>query len=163
MEGTPSSIMALTESSPARRVIGPAATWGGRLSPDGRWLAYSSLDSGNFQVIVTPFPAGTPQWPIADGTDPAWSPEGREVYYRSGSRLMAARIDITGGVVRAPSHRVAHEPFQPPFYDDYDIHRDGRTLVLVRPANPVQLREVSVTRNWQAQLNPRTREDDQTH
>jgi serine/threonine protein kinase/Tol biopolymer transport system component len=163
MEGTPSSIIALTESRPARRVIGPAAAWGGRLSPDGRWLAYSSLDSGNFQVLVTPFPAGAPQWPIADGTDPAWSPEGQEVYYRSGSRLMAARIDITGGVVRAPSHRVAHEPFQPPTYDDYDIHRDGRTLVLVRPANPVQLREVSVTRNWQAQRNPRTRENDRKH
>ena len=162
MEGTASSIMAFTDSSPPRRVIGPGAVWGGRLSPDGRWLAYSSSDSGSFQVLVTSFPGGAPQWPIADGTDPGWSPDGREVYYRSGSRLMAARIDITGGVVRASSHRVAHEPFQPPTYDDYDIHRDGRTLVLVRPANPVQLREVSVTRNWQAQLNPRTRDEDRT-
>jgi Tol biopolymer transport system component len=158
MEGTPSSILSITGTGPSRRVIGPGSTWGGRLSPDGRLLAYASLDSGTFEVLVAPFPEGTPRWPIAEGTDPAWGPGGREIYYRSGVRLMAARIAMTGGVVRAVSHRVAHEPFLPPFYDDYDIHPDGRTLVLVRPANPVQLREVFITRNWHEQL-PRAESD----
>jgi Tol biopolymer transport system component len=159
MEGTPSSVFALTSHALPRRVIGPGSIWSPKLSPDGRWLAYGSLDSGSFEVFVTPFPEGSPRWPIAEGTDPAWSPGGAEIYYRRGVRLMAARIDTTGGVVRGTSHRVVHEPFLPPLYDDYDIHRDGRTLVVVRPANPVQLREVFITSNWQEQLKRSASED----
>jgi len=75
-----------------------------------------------------------------------------EVYYRSGTRLMAARIDKTAGV-RVLSHRVVIEPFQPPQYDDYDIHpEDGRTLVMVRPADSTQGREVTMVHNWFTEL-----------
>ncbi len=117
------------------------------MSPDGRWLAYYSLDSGTFEVLVTPFPGGGMRWLIAAGTDPAWAPDGREMYYRSGPRLMAARIDMTSGV-RVLSHRVVIEPFLPPLYDDYDIHPDGRTLVMVKPAGNTQGREVAMVVNW---------------
>jgi hypothetical protein len=44
------------------------------------------------------------------------------------------------------------EPFLPPLYDDYDVHPDGRTLVLVRPAGTVQSREVIVVVNWITEL-----------
>ncbi|HSC27540.1 MAG TPA: protein kinase, partial [Vicinamibacterales bacterium] len=125
-----SSIMALTDGRP-RRVVGPGPTWGGRLSPDGKWLAYYSLESSGFEVYVTPFPDGGSRWLVAEGTDPSWAPGGSEIYYRSGNRLMAARIDIGVGV-RVLSRRVALDPFLPPAYDDYDIHPDG-TLAVVRP------------------------------
>ena len=97
------------------------------------------------------FPDAGNRWLIAQGTDPAWSPDGNEVYYRSGSRLMAARIDKAAGV-RVLSHRLVLEPFLPPLYDDYDIHRDGRTLVVVRPAGSAGTREVTVVLNWLAEL-----------
>ena len=123
MEGTPSSIMLHSEGE-SRRIVGPGSTWGGRLSRDWRWLAYYTLDSGTFEVYVTPFPESGARWLIADGTDPTWSPDDTEVYDRSGSRLMAARIDKTEGI-RALSHRLVLEPFLPPLYDDYDVHPDG--------------------------------------
>jgi Tol biopolymer transport system component len=135
----------------SRRVVGPGQAWGGRLSPDGRWLAYYSLESGYFEVYVTPFPYTDTQWLIAEGTDPAWSPDGTEVYYRHGSRLMAARIDTASGI-RVLSRRVVIEPFSPPLYDDYDIHPDGRTLVMVRPAGHAQGREVTLVLNWLTEL-----------
>ena len=150
MSGNTSSIQAF-DGKESRTVVEKGPTWGGRLSRDGKWLAYYLLESGVFHVYVTPFPEGGARWVIADGTDPAWAPDGSEIYYRSGTTLMAARIAHDNGV-RALSRRVVYEPFLPPLYDDYDIHPDGRTLALVRPANDTQGREVLVVVNWLAEL-----------
>jgi eukaryotic-like serine/threonine-protein kinase len=147
MEGSLSSIVALADSQ-TRRIIEPSNAWGGRLSPDGRWLAYGSLDSGNFKIVVTSLNGGE-RWPIADGSDPNWNAAGNEIYYRSGTSLMAIRIDTSGGLVRVLSEpRVVVEPFIPPYYDDHDIHPDGRTLVYVRPSGTTLAREVAVVVNW---------------
>jgi len=83
--------------------------------------------------------------------DPSWSPDGSEIYYRNGSRLMAARIDTESGV-RVMSRRLVIEPFPPPLYDDYDIHPDGRTLALVRPVGDARGREIVWVLNWLAGL-----------
>ena len=148
--GNESSILAHRDGV-SRHVVGPSSTWGGRLSPDGRLLVYYSLDPGNFEIYVTPFPAGGDRWLIGDGIDPIWSPDGREVYFRSGTRLMAARVETTAGV-HAVSRRVVVEPFLPPSYDDYAIHPDGRTLVITRPVGATQVREVNVIVNWHQEL-----------
>jgi serine/threonine protein kinase/Tol biopolymer transport system component len=150
-----SSILTL-EGQQSRRVVGPGDTWGGRLSPDGRWLAYYSLDTGNFEIYVTPFPNTGGRQLIAEGTDPVWSPDGSEIYYRSGVRLMAARVDRTSGV-RVLSHRLVIEPFTPPLYDDYTIHPNGRTLALVRPAGEAFGREITLVLNWAGELRRPTR------
>ncbi len=143
---TSSSVLAFDKQS-SRHVVGPSDTWGGRLSPDGKLLAYYTLDSGYFEIYVTPFPGSGPRWLIGEGTDPAWAPDGSEIFYRNGSRLMAARVDVTSGV-RVVSRRLVVEPFVPPLYDDYDIHPDGRTVALVRPVGDAGGREVVVMVNW---------------
>ena len=145
-----SSILAI-ERATTRRIIGPGDTWGGRLSPDGRRLAYYSLDSGYFQIYVTPFPDTGTDWLIAEGTDPSWSPDGTEIYYRNGSRLMAARIDSTSGV-RVISRRPVVDLFSLPLYDDYDIHPNGRTLALVRPIGDTEGRAVAWVLNQLEEL-----------
>lgn len=151
-DGTsPSSIMALADGQ-SRRVVGPGSVWGGRLSPDGRWLAYYSLDSGRFEVYVTPFPEGGTRWLISKdgGHDPNWSPDGLEVHYRCGNRLMAAKLDTKTGV-RVLSRRLVIQPFSPPLYDDYEVS-DGR-LVLVQPAGDAWQREVVMVLNWFTELD----------
>lgn len=60
---------------------------------------------------------------------------------------MAARVDKTAGI-KVLASRVAIDPFLPPLYDDYDVHVDGRTLVMVRPANETQGREVRMILDW---------------
>jgi eukaryotic-like serine/threonine-protein kinase len=147
----PVSSLYAFSATESRRVVGPGRIWGGRLSRDGRFLAYYAQDSAYFEIYVTPFPATGPKVLIAEGTDPAWSPDGSEIYYRSGSRLMAARVETTSGV-RVLSRRLVLEPFLPPLYDDYDIHPDGKTLALVRPAGELRGREISVVLNWPAEL-----------
>ena len=64
---------------------------------------------------------------------------------------MVPRIDKSAGI-KVLSHRLVIEPFLPPLYDDYDIHPDGRTLVMVRPADRTQGREVTITVNWFTEL-----------
>jgi serine/threonine-protein kinase len=150
IEGAQGSIMAFSGDR-SSRVVGPGSTWGGRLSHDGRWLAYYLLESGNFEVYVTPFPEGGTRWLIAEGTDPTWGPDDAEVYYRSGTRLMAARIDTTSSI-RVLSHRLVIEPFLPPLYDDYDINSKDGTLVMVRPAGATRAREVSMVIGWLEEL-----------
>jgi Tol biopolymer transport system component len=142
-----SSISSLTAGQTSR-VVGPGAIWGGRLSPDGRWLAYYTLESGRFEVYVTPFPGGAARWLISEegGRDPTWGPDGPEIYYRNGDRLMAARIDTAAGV-RVLGRRLVLAPFSPPLYDDYDIHPDGRTLAFVRPRDEFG-RDIVLVLDW---------------
>jgi len=64
-----------------RQVMRPGETWGGRLSSDGRWLAYYLRESGDFEVYVSPFQNTGTRWLSADGNDPSWSPDGKELYY----------------------------------------------------------------------------------
>jgi hypothetical protein len=73
------------------------------------------------------------------------------VFYRSGTHLLAARIDGTSGF-RVTARRVVLDPFVPPLGDDYDVHPDGRTIVYVRPAASIQPREVTVVVNWFTEL-----------
>ena len=156
MTGDTSSILAHAAGQ-SRTVVEAGNIWGGRLSKDGKWLAYYMLNAGTFEIYVTPFPdQGQQRWMVAAGTDPAWSPDGREIYYRSGPRMMAARIDTTQGV-RAISTRVVIDPFLPPLYDDYDVHPNGRTIVLVRPTRATQGREVTTVLNWTAEAAPPAR------
>ena len=66
-----------------------------RLSPDGRWLAYTSDEAGRQEVFVQPFPGpgGRLQVSIDGGTEPVWSRDGRELFYINGDKMMV--VDIT--------------------------------------------------------------------
>jgi Tol biopolymer transport system component len=129
-----SSIVALGGGDPLY-VVGPGPIWGGRLSPDGRWLAYFTPERGRYEIRVMPFPNGGAQYLIVDGgTAPAWAPDGSEIYYRSGSQLWAVAVEA-GAKVQVGDRRLVLDRFKPPAQDDYHVHPDGRTLVYVRPAD----------------------------
>ena len=139
------------EKGEVRRVLSDG--YAGRLSPDGRWLAYHSEAVGGPEVYVTPFPEADARWQISTrgGSGAAWSADGAEVYYRSGDRLMAARIE-TGAGVRVTSRRVVLEPFAPSWPDDYDVHPQGEGLVLVRPSEEPGDGEVAIVVDFAGEL-----------
>jgi serine/threonine-protein kinase len=130
--------------------------WWSRLSPDGRWLAYETQETGLTEVSVLSFPDGDVRYQISQrgGSTPAWGADGLEVYYRSGARLMAARVDTVGGM-RVESRRVVVEPFRVQRPDDYDVHPDG-TLALVRPLRGPEVGDVVAVFNWFGELRRRT-------
>jgi hypothetical protein len=81
----------------------------GRLSPDGRWLAYLSFESGRSQVYVQPMPATGARWQVTQtgGKHPQWSASGRELYYVSPEmKVMAAPIAVVDGALSVGEPRV---------------------------------------------------------
>ncbi|HLA89800.1 MAG TPA: hypothetical protein VJL28_05190, partial [Gemmatimonadaceae bacterium] len=129
-----------------------------RISPDGRLLAYTSDESGRDEVYVRPIPGpgGRIQISTNAGQAPAWSPNGRELFYRSPSHVMSATI------ARDPELSVARrEALFPdvyernPFHVDYDVFPGGNEFVMVQPISG-GARLFAVV-NWTEELRRRLR------
>lgn len=72
----------------------PANENGAVLSPNGKWLAYSSDESGRFEVYVTAFPDPGGKWQVSNGggSNPSWSADGKQLHYDAGDKLMLVPI-----------------------------------------------------------------------
>ncbi len=75
-------------------VNGAAGERSPQTSPDGRWLAYTSDQSGRDEIYVTDFPAGSAKWQVSTGggAEPAWSADGKTLYYLAGTRIVATTV-----------------------------------------------------------------------
>jgi Tol biopolymer transport system component len=119
-------------------VASPFDKRGSQFSPDGRWVAYQSNESGRFEIFVRPFPESDGQWQVstAGGTQVSWSADGKELYYLApDGNLMAVPIRVSGPAVD-PGTPIGL--FRPPIWggglnqgtrQQYDVGRDGRFLV----------------------------------
>jgi serine/threonine-protein kinase len=121
-----------------------------RLSPDGRWLAYVSDETGREEVFVRPFPALRPKWMVssAGGTEPRWAPSGREIFYRDGARLMAVALTTAP----AFSAERARPLFEAPFWV-YDVTPDGQRFLIVQGIDDTAPAAVHVVLNWAEELH----------
>jgi eukaryotic-like serine/threonine-protein kinase len=133
-----------------------------RLSPDGRFLAYVSDQSGDTEVYVRSFPDSSGTWLVSQGggTEPAWSPNGRELFYRSGDWMMAVPIVTSPRFSAGRRDSLFAGPYVPnPTHTNYDVHPDGNRFVMVRSSESE--RRVVVALNWLTLLSERTRSGDQ--
>jgi serine/threonine-protein kinase len=135
-------------------------------SPDGRWVAYASTESGKAEVYVRPFPAGGGKWQISDGGGawPRWTKGGRELVYRTNSGIMAVTVDGSGPsfTVGRPEPVVEGEfrgglfgiPVAGFIFADFDISPDG-TRFVVFPGTEDELSQTHATFmfNWFEDLN----------
>ncbi|HXV61935.1 MAG TPA: protein kinase [Vicinamibacteria bacterium] len=125
-------------------------------SPNGRWIAYVSDETGDFEVYVRPFPSGEPRVPISSGggEEPAWSRSGEELFYRNGGRMMAV------SVTEAPEFRAGRpeELFEGLYHyapfptRTYDVGEDGRFVMVTEPEPAESVRQLNVVLNWSARL-----------
>ena len=134
------------------------------LSPDGRWLAYQSDETGNSQIYVRPFPAvDEGRWQIssAGGDEPLWSRDGRELFFRGRSgEMMTVRV-TTAPTFSAEAPRAlfpAGEYARSASYRGYDVSPDGRRFLMLRPiVDSVEAapNRVVVVDNWFEELRSR--------
>jgi serine/threonine-protein kinase len=125
------------DSAPAARTIIPDAFQESApaLSPDGRWLAYQSSEPGRAEVYVRPFPGPGPRVPVSlnGGTEPCWSRDGRELFYREGDAMMAAAVRTQPAFAVTERRRLFSGAFLPGgSFREYDVTPDGRRFVMVR-------------------------------
>jgi Tol biopolymer transport system component len=108
------------------------------VSPDDRWLAYLSDESGRYELYVVGLsPPGPPRQLSSGGaTEPAWAKDGSKLYYRTGRSVM--QVAFRAGSAVGASARVFEGPFDPdPFFNaNYDLAADGRLLMVESPRMP---------------------------
>jgi Tol biopolymer transport system component len=140
-------------------LTGPSIEMMPSFSPDGRWVAYRSDESGRPEIWVRPYPGPGPAHVVSNdtGSSPRWSRDGREIFFLSQGRLMSAAVR-TGGAFSAESPR---ELFRIPEDIDsvarfYDVTKDGKRFVMVRK-DPFELRplELVMVPNWTQELEAR--------
>jgi serine/threonine-protein kinase len=136
-----------------RPFVGTIADEGGaRFSPDGRYLAYVSNASGRPEIYVETFPERGGKWQVSTegGTEPVWDRSGRELFYRSGSQLMAIEVE-TAPSFRLSKPRVLFEDrYQKSgwFPAVYDVADDGRFLMIESDTRSDVSEPLSVILNW---------------
>ncbi len=140
-----------------------------RISPDGQWMAYSSDESGQFQIYVRPYPevhGGKWQVSSVEGVWPLWSPDGRELFYRSGDRYMAVPVK-TEPTFSFETPKVLFQgtyviPATSSFISNWDIHPDGKKFLMIKPpgaagsvSTSVGPRKINIVLNWFEELKER--------
>jgi Tol biopolymer transport system component len=129
-----------------------------QFSPDGRWLAYISNESGSNEIYVQPYPGpgGKRQISTDGGTEPVWNRNGRELFYRSGDKMMAVDIATQPGFAVGKPRMLFEGPYVLTFgtFPNYDVSPDGQRFLMLKPsetagAAPTQ---INVVLNWFEEL-----------
>ena len=129
-----------------------------RFSPDGKWLAYSSNESGRREIYVQPYPGPGGKWPISGdgGQEPVWNPNGRELFYRSGSKIMAVDVDTRSGFSALKPRMLFEGPYLPTggSFSNYDVSPDGQRFLMLKPVESQTSapNQINVVLNWSEEL-----------
>ena len=141
-----------------------------KISPNGRWMAYTSNQSGHYEVYVRPFPdVDKEQWQVSTsgGDSPLWSPDGRELFYRNDDGVMMVRVKtdasfglktpkilFEGEYIRSDLRLGSFEPHS------WDISPDGKRFLMMKQyragisqtASPLR---INIVLNWFLELKQR--------
>jgi serine/threonine-protein kinase len=135
-------------------VATPAAEMFPALSPDGRWLAYASNESGQSEVYVRPFPeTATAKWQVstAGGNEPAWASTGRELLYVNGKGEMTSAQVTPGATFSLGKQRPLFSTTQfarPGPIPSFSLSPDDQRFLMVREGDNSQQSELIVAENW---------------
>jgi Tol biopolymer transport system component len=127
------------------------------VSPDGRWLAHVSDETGAMEVYVRPFPGPGARYLVSagGGSEPHWAPDGHRLFYRNGRQMLAARVttvpafSVTGREVLFEGSYATSANHR-----NYDVAPDGRGFLMLQPDAAAA---VVVVLNWVTELRARIR------
>jgi serine/threonine protein kinase len=125
----------------------------GRFSPDGRWIAYSSDETGQTEVYLRPLSGSGSAIKVssAGGTQPVWKRDGKELFFVSKeNKMMAAEIRSSGSSIFVGA---ARELFaRTPIMAEYDVFPDGNRFLINRDIEPTETDPVTIVVNWTTKL-----------
>ena len=133
--------------------------FGGRVSPDNRWIAYHSVQSNRFEVFVRPFatPGGTPaptgpvfQISRDGGVYAVWRDDGKELFFRGLSQVMSAPIDATNNTFRPGAPTAL--PIGLRIGNPWTVTKSGQRFLLAQPLDQGIQTPITVVTNWEAAL-----------
>jgi len=129
----------------------------GVISPDGRWMAYTSNESGRNEIYVQPYPGPGGKWQISTdgGMDVRWTANGRELTYRNGNKMMATDIATQPAFSAGKPRMLFEGPYVPSsqLASFYDVSGDGQRFLMLKPTEQAQATtQIVVVQNWFEEL-----------
>ena len=128
-------------------------------SPDGRWLAYVSNEAGRPEIYVQPYPGPGGKWQISTegGTEPLWNRNGRELFYRSGNKVMAVPIATQPAFAPSKPTLLFEKEYGssqfPATGIAYDVSQDGQRFLMVKESDQASApTQINVVLNWFEEL-----------
>jgi eukaryotic-like serine/threonine-protein kinase len=130
-----------------------------QLSPDSRWLAYASNETGSMEVYVSPFLNGNGKWQVSNGggQEPRWRQDGKELFYVAADGKMMAAAVTAGASFEAgsPAALFQTHPRQPISAQDvfsYDVSADGQRFLILTKVDEANAAPLSITLNWASEM-----------
>ena len=147
-----------TERKPVPYLVASALQQQAQFSPDGRFVAYGSDQSGTWEIYVQPFPnASEGKWMVSSGggVEPRWSRDGKELFYFSGQTLMAVPISVRPTFSSGAPAALFDAPVQTGYTSDshrWQVAPDGKRFLLLTNAGKDPAPPLDVVVNWPALL-----------
>ncbi len=159
-------LLSLSEGPKAEPLLQePTVERHGQISPDGKWVAYMSRETGTNEIYVRGLPPVAGKWAVSTGggTVPRWRGDGRELFYLAGGKLMAVDVSADGTAFETGTPEAlfefSHSNVTHADYFPYAATRDGRKFLVTRelPSRAVDARQtpVVVVLNWFEELRAR--------
>ncbi|HEY6508522.1 MAG TPA: protein kinase [Vicinamibacterales bacterium] len=139
-------------------LVTPALEQQAQFSPDGRFVAYGSDQSGTWEIYVQPFPnASGGKWLVSNGggAEPRWSRDGKELFYFAGQALMAVPVSVRPTFSNGAPVALFDAPIQPGYTADshrWQVTPDATRFLLLANAGKDQAQPLDVVVNWPALL-----------
>ena len=142
------------DATPVPYLTTPAREAQAEFSPDGRFVAYTSMTNGDPEVYVQPFPnASEGKWLVSNGggAEPHWSRDGKELFYIAGQTVMAVPVTLQPAFSSGTPTRLFDAPVQPWYTNDSDrsqVAPDGKRFLLLVPAGKTEAPPIDMVVNW---------------
>jgi len=136
--------------------------WQASLSPDGKWIAYTSNESGTYQVYIRPFPSGGGRWSVSsdEGYGARWAPDGKTLYYYTPGKLMSVSIQ-TAPAFSVGKPQIVLSNYQQKSVDSglmFDLFPDGHSFVVLQSKDDEEnLRGINIILNWFDEIQAKVR------
>jgi eukaryotic-like serine/threonine-protein kinase len=133
-----------------------------QISPDGKWMAYLSNETGDMEIYVRPFPdVNRGKWQVSTngGQEPRWSSNGRELFYRSGDAMMAVAVETKPTFKAGVPETLFQDTYYSSYGHNWDISPDGKRFLMVKGTNAASesamLQRFNIVLNWFEELKQR--------
>jgi len=127
-----------------------------RFSPDGKWVAYVSDESGRDEIYVQPYPGpgGKRQVSIDGGSEPVWASSGRELFYWIGDTMMAVSVATAPSFSADAPRRLFEGRFDRPLasYPNFDVTADGQRFLMFKGIQAAAAAQITVVLDWATEL-----------
>jgi len=145
-------------SEPRPFLATPAYEGGAQFSPDGRWMAYQSDESGQAEVYITPYPSADRRFQVSSGggLHPLWNADGRRIFYRSGERVLVVEVVLNDEPDLSPPRVLFDGPYtfaQNLSIPHYALGGDGQSLLMVK--EEAGARSFALVTSWMQHLDTR--------